>query len=181
MKTKVCKVCGDEKLIEAMLPGANLCRVCSIEALREWELANPEKARAARAKYAATPGAKEKNRQACKAYYAKLSPLAKRVMFDRKNELRRAAAVKSAREMKQRALHIATRYLRRSVEAALGRAVARVQPKALTDLLAENYRTNGRECYCTTCKMRRHNRFHVKTGTYCFSKKCIYCILGVEV
>lgn len=74
MKTKVCTKCGTEKPLEEYYAAKSGkygkyadCKACNIASRVAWQKANPEKGRAANARYRAKNKAKEQTRWA--AYY----------------------------------------------------------------------------------------------------------------
>jgi len=192
LNTKICPTCGDEKLVEAF--DERSCQSCVARKAEQasgtkerkaaynkvWKANNPEKVRC--------HNNTEKVKESWKAYQNRNQDKIKKrkaEYWERmptwyKKELNLANVRNKKRAARTKLLHKKTKYLRQSINAALDRATTRVRSVELSEMLATNHRKNGRDCYCTTCKTRSHNRYHMKEGAHTFSRECIYCKLGVK-
>lgn len=96
MKTKVCRVCFVEKMVEDMHHVGNICPSCKIEELTTWMRNNPKKLIASRER--CSMRYREENREMLRKkardYYSSLSPEAKKARSDRQKELYKIAKAK---------------------------------------------------------------------------------------
>ena len=60
MDTKVCKVCNEEKEITAFYPRMGRCKSCHGKQSQQYQREHPEQTKAARARWRAKPGSREK-------------------------------------------------------------------------------------------------------------------------